>query len=57
MGDAEAASASTIALTTTASDGVVPPSPAGRMPSGCVAEGTSLMSVVNDGKSPARGIA
>ena len=30
---------------------------AGRMPSGCVVDGTSLMSVVKDGKSPARGIA
>ena len=37
------ASASTIALITTPSAGVVPPSPAGRMPSGCVVDGTSLI--------------
>ena len=28
----------------------MPPSPAGRMPSGCVVDGTSLMSVVKNGK-------
>ena len=39
------ASASTMALTTTPSAGVVPPSPAGRMPSGWVGVGTSLSSV------------
>src|SRR5262249_44343712 len=51
------ASASTIALITTASAGVVPPSPAGRMPSGWVVEGTSLISVVKNGSMSARGIA
>ena len=39
-------SASTTALMTTASAGTVPPSPAGRMPSGWVEEGTSLSSVM-----------
>ncbi len=39
-----------MALTTTASAGVVPPSPAGRMPSGWVEDGTSLISVVERGQ-------
>jgi tripartite-type tricarboxylate transporter receptor subunit TctC len=51
------ASASTIALTTAASAGVVPPSPPARMPSGCVVEGTSLSAVSNFGKQSALGIA
>ena len=41
----------------TPSAGVVPPSPAGRMPSGCVVDGTSLMSVVKNGRLSARGMA
>ena len=44
------ASASTTAFTATASAGVVPPSPAGRMPSGWVVDGTSLMCVTKFGK-------
>ena len=39
-----------MALTTTASAGVVPPSPPARMPSGLVGDGTSLIAVVNDGQ-------
>src|SRR5205823_14517092 len=50
-------SASTIALMTTPSAGVVPPSPAGRMPSGCVGLGTSLNSVSKYGSQTAFGIA
>src|SRR5260370_451808 len=51
------ASASTTALITAPSAGVVPPSPAGRMPSGCVGLGTSLSSVAKKGRVSARGIA
>src|ERR1700678_4521035 len=47
-------SASTIALMVTASAGVVPPSPAGRMPSGWVGVGTSLMPVSKNGNTSAR---
>src|SRR5215469_1165657 len=47
-------SASTIALMTAPSAGVVPPSPAGRMPSGCVGVGTSLSSVEKNGTVSAR---
>ena len=43
-------SASTIALTITASAGVVPPSPPALMPSGLVGEGTSLSAVSKNGK-------
>src|SRR5262249_37259771 len=50
-------SASTTALMTTPSAGVVPPSPAGRMPSGCVGLGTSESSVSKNGTMSAFGIA
>src|SRR5579862_3602925 len=49
-------SASTIALMTTPRAGVVPPSPAGRMPSGWVGDGTSESSVAKNGTVSARGI-
>src|SRR5262249_24690743 len=49
------ASASTTALTTAPSAGVVPPSPPPRNPSGFDVEGTSLSSVTNDGSASARG--
>jgi len=49
--------ASTIALITTASAGVVPPSPPERTPSRLVGEGTSLSAVLKCGKVSARGIA
>ena len=39
-----------MALTTTASEPVVPPSPPALMPSGLVGESTSAISVLNDGK-------
>jgi hypothetical protein len=55
--DASSASASTIALTTAPSAGVVPPSPPPRSPRGCDVDGTSLISVVNDGSMSARGTA
>lgn len=51
------AKASTTALITTPNAGVVPPSPAGRIPSGCVVQGTSLISVSKNGKLSARGMA
>jgi len=50
------ASASSAALATAPSAPVVPPSPAPRTPSRFVGVGTSLISVVNDGKRSARGI-
>src|SRR5207302_7552551 len=50
-------SASTTALMTTPNAGVVPPSPAGRMPSGCVGLGTSDNSVSKNGTMSAFGIA
>src|SRR5436190_10598292 len=50
-------SASTTALMTTPNAGVVPPSPAGRMPSGCVGLGTSESSVSKNGTMSAFGIA
>ena len=52
-----AESASTIALTTTASAGVVPPSPPERTPRRLEGEGTSLNAVVRCGNMSARGIA
>ena len=51
------ASASTIAFVTAASPGVIPPSLPPRMPSGFVVDGTSLISVSNDGSRSARGSA
>src|SRR5271166_1974043 len=50
-------SASTMALMTPASAGVVPPSPPERTPSRLVGEGTSLSAVFSSGKMSARGIA
>src|SRR5205085_4081757 len=50
-------SASTTALMTAASAGVVPPSPPARTPSGLVGDGISINSVANEGKTSARGIA
>ena len=50
-------SASTTALTTTASAGVLPPSPPARTPSGLLGESTSLISVMNGRRSSARGMA
>ena len=49
--------ASTIALATAASPGVIPPSLPPRIPSGFVVDGTSLISVSNAGSRSARGIA
>jgi hypothetical protein len=46
-----------MALTMTPSAGVIPPSPPPRKPSGWVVDGTSLIAVVKNGKSAARGIA
>src|SRR5271166_3339951 len=51
------ASASTIALITAASAGVVPPSPPERTPSLFVGAGTWLSSVASNGSVSARGIA
>src|SRR6185369_8552409 len=51
------ASASSTAFDTAASAGVVPPSPPPRMPSGWLAEGTSLISVSNIGSWSAGGMA
>src|SRR5215469_16615616 len=51
------ASASTIALITAASAGVVPPSPPERTPSLFVGDGTSLSAVDKKGSVSARGIA
>src|SRR5207244_7257456 len=48
-------SASTIALVTAASAGVVPPSPPALMPSGLVGDSTSAISVRNEGSTSARG--
>src|SRR5205814_3770996 len=50
-------SASQIALMTVASAGVVPPSPPPRRPSGWLAAGTSLSSVMKNGSMSARGSA
>src|SRR5438034_19116 len=52
----KSASASTMALITAPSAGVVPPSPPPRRPSGFEVDGTSLISVANDGSASARGI-
>ena len=51
------ASASTIAFATAASPGVIPPLLPPRMPSGFLVDGTSLISVSNDGSRFARGSA
>jgi hypothetical protein len=51
------ASASTIALMTAASAGVVPPSPPERTPSLFVGEGSSLSAVAKNGTVSTRGIA
>ena len=45
-----------MALTTTASAGVVPPSPPALMPSGLVGESTSTISALNDGSVFERGV-
>src|SRR5215467_14074421 len=50
-------SASTTALITAARAGVVPPSPPARTPSGLDGEGTSIRSVLKNGRLSDRGIA
>ena len=45
-----------MALTTTASAGVVPPSPPALMPSGLVGDSTSTISALNDGSVFERGM-
>jgi hypothetical protein len=45
-----------MALTTTASAGVQPPSPPGLMPNGLVGDNTSTISVAKDGRLSDRGM-